>query len=271
MLFRSEHFGPFLSGVVKGLFDCLEQDEEDLDVSLGEAAKDLVGQEVTIAGRKVKVASADDDEPVGEDGTIEDVDPEEEDEDAWDDITATTPLSLEKEIAVEVIGDLVTHTKSAYLPYFEKTVEAVLPLADHPYEGVRKSTISTLHRSYAMLYAYAEENGQMGKWQPGLPLQVEPAKEVKKFGEILMTATVKMWTEEDDRYVFEIFRYDAVRQALKNLNLPQCGSISNDEHTRFTQLTQTRQRTWLMRTTIYLYLRKFLRFYVFAVFESSDY
>lgn len=267
----AEHFGPFLSGVVKGLFDCLEQDEEDLDVSLGEAAKDLVGQEVTIAGRKVKVASADDDEPVGEDGTIEDVDPEEEDEDAWDDITATTPLSLEKEIAVEVIGDLVTHTKSAYLPYFEKTVEAVLPLADHPYEGVRKSTISTLHRSYAMLYAYAEENGQMGKWQPGLPLQVEPAKEVKKFGEILMTATVKMWTEEDDRYVFDILLFDAVRQALKNLNLPQCGSISNDEHTRFTQLTQTRQRTWLMRTTIYLYLRKFLCFCVFAVFESSDY
>ncbi|KAA8650789.1 hypothetical protein EYZ11_011705 [Aspergillus tanneri] len=194
-----EHFSPFLDGVVKGLFACIEQDETDLELSFGEAAKDLVGQEVTIAGRKVKVASADDDEePVGEDGDIEDVDVD-EDDDAWDDITATTPLSLEKEIAVEVIGDLVTHTKSAYLPYFEKTVEMVLPLAEHPYEGVRKSTISTLHRSYAMLYAIAEEGGQMAKWQPGLPLQVEPAKEVKKFGEILMTATIKMWTEEDDR------------------------------------------------------------------------
>jgi hypothetical protein len=36
------------------------------------------------------------------DGDIEDVDLEDEDE--WDDITATTPLSLEKEIAVEVVG-----------------------------------------------------------------------------------------------------------------------------------------------------------------------
>ena len=219
-----EHFAPFLDGVVKGLFACIEQDETDLEVSLGEHGKDLVGQEVTVGGRKVKVASGDDDDDVPEDGGIEDIDPEEEDEDAWDDITATTPLSLEKEIAVEVIGDLVTHTKSAFLPFFEKTIEMVMPLVEHPYEGVRKSCISTLHRSYAMLFAIAEETGQMAKWQPGLPLQVEPAKEVKKFGEILMTATIKMWSEEDDRYViiypqlhcfvFAFLLY--VRQALED-------------------------------------------------------
>ncbi|OJJ43951.1 hypothetical protein ASPZODRAFT_135353 [Penicilliopsis zonata CBS 506.65] len=188
----AEHFAPFLDGVVKGLFECIDQDETELEVPL--SAKDLVGQEVNIGGRKVKIADADDDE---DDGDIEDVDLD--DEDAWDDITATTPLSLEKEIAVEVIGDLVTHTKSAFLPHFEKTIEVVMPLCEHPYEGVRKSTISTLHRSYAMLFSIAEETGQMPKWKAGLPLQVQPAKEVKKFGEILMTATIKMWNEEDDR------------------------------------------------------------------------
>ncbi|GLI75760.1 hypothetical protein PoHVEF18_004023 [Penicillium ochrochloron] len=192
-----EQFSPFLDGVVKGLFECIEQDEDALDVDLGEAARDLIGQEVIVNGRKVKVASADDDDEL--DGDIEDVEIDEDDEDDWDDITATTPLSLEKEIAVEVIGDLVTHTRSSFLPYFEKTIETVMPLAEHPYEGVRKSTISTLHRSYAMLFAIAEESGQMPKWQAGLPLQVQPAKEVKKFGEILMTATIKMWAEEDDR------------------------------------------------------------------------
>src|SRR5699024_368153 len=119
-------------------------------------------------------------------------------------------------IAVEVIGDLVTHTKSAYLPYFEKTIETVMPLAEHPYEGVRKSTISTLHRSYAMLFSIAEESGQMPKWKPGLPLQVEPPKEVKKFGEILMTTTVKMWMEEDDRYVYFFKKvFICLRTALK--------------------------------------------------------
>jgi hypothetical protein len=207
-----EQFSPFLDGVVKGLFECIEQDEDALDVDLGEAARDLIGQEVIVNGRKVKVASADDDDEL--DGDIEDVEIDEDDEDDWDDITATTPLSLEKEIAVEVIGDLVTHTRSSFLPYFEKTIETVMPLAEHPYEGVRKSTISTLHRSYAMLFAIAEESGQMPKWQAGLPLQVQPAKEVKKFGEILMTATIKMWAEEDDRYVyydcFEIFAFGLV-------------------------------------------------------------
>ncbi|KAE8152306.1 armadillo-type protein [Aspergillus avenaceus] len=219
----AEHFAPFLDGVVKGLFACIEQDETDLEVSFGEAAKDLVGQEVTVGGRKVKVASADDDdEPVGEDGEIEDVDVE--DDDGWDDITATTPLSLEKEIAVEVIGDLVTHTKGAYLPFFEKTVEMVLPLAEHPYEGVRKSTISTLHRSYAMLFAIAEENNQMAKWKPGLPLQVQPAKEVQKFGEILMTCTVRMWTEEDDRATVA----DINRNVAENLRYCGPALIANE-------------------------------------------
>ncbi|BDD56643.1 hypothetical protein MPDQ_000079 [Monascus purpureus] len=219
----AEHFSPFLEGAVKGLIDCIEQEESELDVSLGEAAKDLIGQEVTIAGRKVKVATADDFED-NEDGGIEDIDLE--DDDAWDDITATTPLSLEKEIAVEVIGDLVTHTKNAYLPYFEKTIEVIMPLVEHPYEGVRKSTISTLHRSYAMLFCIAEETGQMAKWQPGLPLQVQPAKEVKKFGEILMAATIKMWAEEDDRATVA----DINRNMAENLRY--CGpSLIADEST----------------------------------------
>ncbi|KAL4803795.1 armadillo-type protein [Aspergillus unguis] len=231
-----EHFASFLGGAVKGLFNCLEQDDDDLELSLGEAAKDLIGQEVTVAGRKVKVASAedDDDEPVGEDGEIEDVDVD-DDEDDWDDITATTPLALEKEIAIEIIGDLVTHTRSAYLPYFEKTVEMVMPLADHPYEGVRKATISTMHRSYAMLFAIAEETGQMPKWKAGLPLQVEPAKEVKKFGEILMTATVKMWTEEDDRSTVA----DINRNMAENLRFCGPSLISNETtlHNVITMIT----------------------------------
>jgi hypothetical protein len=41
--------------VVKGLYDCIEQDESDLDVDLGSAAKDLVGQEVTLKALRVWV------------------------------------------------------------------------------------------------------------------------------------------------------------------------------------------------------------------------
>ena len=197
-----ENFSPFISGAVDGLFDCIDQDDgADLEVELGDRAKDLIGQEVTIAGKKVKVAAVDDDDdlPTGENGEIEDVEIDEDDD--WDDLATVTPVALEKEIAVEVLGDIVSNTKSAFLPYFEKTITKILPLAEHDYEGVRKATVSTLHRAYATLFQVCEADGKQEKWKAGLPLQVQPMSEVKKLGEIVITATLTVWAEEDDRYV----------------------------------------------------------------------
>jgi len=192
-----DQFAPFLDGVVTGLFDCIDQEEADLEVELGDHAKDLLGKEVLIAGRKVKVAAADDDDETDNE-TIEDVDLLDDDDSDWGDFSTVTPVALEKEIAVEVIGDVLSHTKTAYLPYFEKTIEKLLPLCEHSYENVRKATISTLHRAYATLYEVSEESGQLQKWKPGLPLQVEPTPELKKLGEVLMTATLAVWSEEED-------------------------------------------------------------------------
>ncbi|EER41525.1 karyopherin [Histoplasma capsulatum var. duboisii H88] len=201
-----EDFTPFLDGIVKGLFACLDQEETDLEVDLGEAAKDLIGQEVTIAGRKVRVAGDEDDDhdtSVLDESNIEDVDIDGEDD--WEDLTAVGPLALEKEVAVEVIGDIITHAKKAYLPYFEKTIEQILPLCEHPYEGIRRSTISTLHRAYAALWQVCEESGRMQKWVPG------------KAMEILVTATIKMWEDEEDR--------ETVADINRNVaeNLKYCG------------------------------------------------
>lgn len=193
-----EDFAPFLGGVVKGLFDCVDQEEADLEVELGDSAKDLLGKEVTIAGKKIKVAEPDSDDDDEDYGDIEDVDIDGDDDSDWGDLATVTPIALEKEIAIEVIGDVVSNTKNAYLPYFEKTIEKLLPLVEHSYENVRKATISTLHRAYAALYDISEESGQMQKWKPGLPLQVEPTAELKKLGEVLMAATLNVWPEEDD-------------------------------------------------------------------------
>ena len=196
-----EDFAPFLEGVVRGLFECVDQDE-DLDLTLGADAKDLLGKEVTIAGRKVKVAAVDsddddDNDEVPEDGMIEDLDIP-DDDDSWDDFDTVTPLSLEKEIAIEVIGDVVGNTGTAYLPFFEKTIAKLLPLVEHGYENIRKAAICTLHRAYAALWEVSEESGQMSKWKPGLPLQVQPTEELKKLGEAVMNATLNIWPEEED-------------------------------------------------------------------------
>lgn len=186
-----EEFTPFLDGVVKGLLECLDQEESDLEVELGEEAKDLLGQEVIIAGKKIKVASATD-EPEDLDGM------EEDDEDDWDDLSAVTAVALEKEIAIEVIGDVLSHTRKHFVPYFEKTIETITGLVEHSYEGVRKAAIGTLWRAYACLWALMEDHtGE--KWTPGLPIKSQPSGELLKLGEVVTTATLSVWEDEVDR------------------------------------------------------------------------
>ncbi|KAL9094883.1 MAG: hypothetical protein Q9165_002832 [Trypethelium subeluteriae] len=186
-----EGFEPYLPGVVKGLLECLKQDEDELNVESGEEAKDLLGTEVIIAGKKVKVASADDED-------ADEIINGDDDDDEWDDLETATAFAMEKEIAVEVIGDVLASTKSKYLPFFKSTVETVLPLMEHPYEGVRKTSITTLWRAYAMLWELAEQNG-MEKWKPGLPLQVQPTSELNELGTLVMSGTLAVWQEEEDR------------------------------------------------------------------------
>lgn len=190
-----EQFAKYLAGAVKGLQDCLEQEETGLDVELGEEAADLVGSEVVIQGRKIKVAAAtdDDDSDLNEAAMEED-----DDEEDWDDLEGVSAVALEKEIAAEVFGDIITHTRREYIPYLEATVTKLLELVDHSYEGVRKAAIGTLWRTFACLFGMAEGDG-MGKWKPGLPLAVEPPEELKKLGNLVMTATMSIWQDEMDR------------------------------------------------------------------------
>ncbi|EHK99024.1 putative importin subunit beta-4 [Glarea lozoyensis 74030] len=190
-----EKFTPYLDGVVKGLMESLEQEESDLDVELGAEAQDLLGQEVIIAGKKVKVVAATDD------NEIEDVDGMEEDDDEdWDDLGGVSAVAFEKEIAIEVLGDVLSHTRSNFVPYFEKTIETVMGLVEHHYEGVRKTAVGTLWRAYACLWALMEDHtGE--KWTPGLPPSSQPSEEVLKLGEVVSVATLSLWEDEVDRAV----------------------------------------------------------------------
>lgn len=188
-----EEFTPFLEGVVKGLMECLDQEESDFEVELGEEAKDLLGEELIIAGKKIKVASASD--------TAEDLDSMEDDDGGdWDDLSAVTAVALEKEVAVEVLGDVLSHTRKNFVPYFEKTIETVVGLVEHNYEGVRKAAIGTLWRAYACLWALMEDHTGV-KWTPGLPLKAEPSGELIKLGEVVTAATLSLWDDEVDRAV----------------------------------------------------------------------
>ena len=191
-----EQFAKYLPGAVEGLQKCLDQDEGGLDVELGEEAANLGGNEVVIQGRTFKVAPSTEDE---EDDLNEAALLEAGDDD-WDDIENVTAVAMEKEIAAEVYGDIISHTRAAYIPYLETTVTKLLGLVDHSYEGIRKAALGTLWRTYASLFGMAEGDG-MAKWKPGLPLAVEPPAELKKLGNLVMTATLTTWQDEMDRYV----------------------------------------------------------------------
>jgi hypothetical protein len=124
---------------------------------------------------------------------------DDDDDDDWDDLTAVTAVALEKEVAVEVLGDVLSNTRKHFMPYFEKTVETTVLLVEHSYEGVRKAAIGTLWRSYACLWGLMEDHtGE--KWTPGLPLKSQPSEEVLKLGEVVTMATLSLWDDEVDRY-----------------------------------------------------------------------
>jgi hypothetical protein len=211
-----EKFAKYLPGAVKGLQDCLEQEETNLDVELGEAAADLVGQEVFIQGQKVKVAAAsNDDDDDGSD--LNEAAMGEEDDDDWDDLEGVSAVAMEKEIAAEVFGDIITHTRREYIPYMEATVTKLLELVDHSYEGIRKAALGTLWRTYACLFGMSEGEG-MAKWKPGLPLAVETPEELRKLGNLVMSATMTIWQDEMDRYVLTIPIYSPCKDDTTVVN-----------------------------------------------------
>ncbi|RDW75125.1 hypothetical protein BP6252_06267 [Coleophoma cylindrospora] len=188
-----EDFTPFLGGVVKSLLDCLDQEESELEVELGEDAQDLLGQEVVIQGKKVKVTGATD-----EPEDLDDMEDDGDDDEDWDDLSGVTAVALEKEIAVEVIADVLSHTRQNFIPYLEKTIETVMGLVEHSYEGVRKTAIATLWRAYACLWALMEDHTG-SKWTPGLPPTTQPTQELIKLGEVVATATLSVWEDEIDQ------------------------------------------------------------------------
>ncbi|KAI1131117.1 importin beta-4 [Nemania abortiva] len=181
-----DDLGDSLAGIFNGLFESLELEEVD-DFDLSEEEQGLV------ADKKDKAKGSgdmDDDE--------EDMD--DDDDDDWDDLVGVSAQALEKEIALEVLGDVIYASKEKSAPYIEKAVELIAPFAEHSYEGCRKTSIGTLWRTYACVWEVMEkQTGQ--KWAPGLPLNFEPIPNIIKLGEIVTTATMHIWQDEADRDV----------------------------------------------------------------------
>lgn len=188
------NLGDSLQGIFKGLFDSLELDEEDLEFELPGEIEGLVDGQIVLGGKKIKVKSTEE----ATDDDEDEMDDDDDDDSDWDDIVGVSQAAMEKEVAIEVLGDVITNAKDKSVPYLEKAIELITPLAEHTYEGCRKAAISTLWRTYACVWQIMEQqSGQ--KWQPGLPLNFEPPANLVKLGEVVVNATLQVWQDESDR------------------------------------------------------------------------
>lgn len=205
-----EDFGPFMEKVMASLFESLDQEETDMDDDEINEALNITSvgapgsSKAPVEGIVVDLSGSGDEEDL-------------EDEDVWDELTAVNAVALEKEVAAEVMGEILTNCTTGYLPYLSQTVEVLTQKLQHPYEGVRKAAVSTLWRAYATFWTFSEQQGQMQKWVPGLPLVVQPTPDLQKFGALVMTATINLLKDEHDR--------STVTDICKNLaeTLKLCG------------------------------------------------
>ncbi|KAI9663594.1 MAG: hypothetical protein M1829_006053 [Trizodia sp. TS-e1964] len=202
-----DDFTPFLPKVIKSLLDCLEQEEAGFELELGEEAQELLGEEIVWAGKKIKISSSSGGVALASSKILHETEEDSfspstasiEDEN-WDEYEGVSAVAMEKEIALNVMGDIITHTKKNSLPYMEKTSETLLSLVNHMYAGVRKESIGTLWRTYSCLWGICE-NETMAKWEPGLPLKIQPTPELVKLGGLVMEATLSVWLTEIERGV----------------------------------------------------------------------
>lgn len=195
-----EQFDHFLSGVFKGLFDSLELEEEEIEIP-GIDASQLGDGAIVVGGKRVTVKVPDNEADLAIAGGDDEWD-DMEDIDDLDDLGAVTAVALEQEIALDVLGDVISNScNSANLEtYVEQTIAKVSPFAEHTYEGCRKTAISTLWRTYARVFQVWEEGAGV-KWEPGMPPKHTPPASLITMGQALQAATMGIWADDSERLV----------------------------------------------------------------------
>ncbi|KAI1072941.1 hypothetical protein NW752_005424 [Fusarium irregulare] len=193
-----EQFDHFLPGVFKGLFSSLELEDEEIELP-GVDVNQLGEGSIVVGGKRVKVKAPENEDDLAiAAGGEEDWDDIED----LDDLGAVTAVALEQEIALDVLGDVISNScNSANLEqYVEQTIEKVSPFTEHTYEGCRKTAVSTLWRTYARVFQVWEE-GSGVKWEAGLPAKHTPPTSLISMGQALEKATMTIWSDDSERSV----------------------------------------------------------------------
>ncbi|PHH81350.1 hypothetical protein CDD82_963 [Ophiocordyceps australis] len=192
-----EQFEHFLDGAIAGLFASLDLEEEEVAIPGGNSEL-ADGASIIVGGKRVKVMpTSEEDDAAGANG-----DDEWDDLDDLADLGTVTAVALEQEIALDVIGDVISNScnSTGLEKYAEKVMAKVLPFSGHTYEGCRKTAIVTLWRTYARVFQVWEQTAG-AKWQPGMPPTPTPPPSIISMAQELYKATMNVWSEDPERTV----------------------------------------------------------------------
>lgn len=95
----------------------------------------------------------------------EDIEGEETDLEALEQMFSkvNSAVAIEKEVAADTIGELFAAVKEPFMPYVEETVQILIDLLDHYYEGIRKAAIGALFSFIKTIYEISDPT----EWVPG--------------------------------------------------------------------------------------------------------
>ncbi|ODO04783.1 hypothetical protein I350_05393 [Cryptococcus amylolentus CBS 6273] len=106
-------------------------------------------------------------------------------------------VAIEKEVAADTIGELFAATKAAFMPYVEETVQVLIDLLDHYYEGIRKAAVGALFQFVKTMY----ELSDAPEWTPGAKVAVPLHDHVKSIAQLVLPKIFETWKTEDDQSV----------------------------------------------------------------------
>ncbi|KAF4504441.1 hypothetical protein G6O67_007891 [Ophiocordyceps sinensis] len=198
-----EQFDHFLEGVFTGIFASLELVEEEIDlpgIDVSQLSDLVVDGALVVDGKRVKFKDPDNEHDLTiATGGDDEWDAVEQFEDL-ENLDAVTAVALEQEIALDVLGDVITNCcNSGNLEnYAQSVIDKVEPFAEHTYEGCRRTAISTLWRTYARVFQVWEESAGV-KWQ--IPPNPTPPPLIVNMGQTLYKATMGVWCEDSERSV----------------------------------------------------------------------
>lgn len=130
-VFRDE-FAPFLPHVVPRLIESCKQAEHDpVPGAPGDGTVNGIGIPGTSNSGLVE----------GDDGDDEFIDIDELNDSF---LNVNSAVAIEKEVAADSLGEIFAHTQSHFIPYIQESVEELIKLLDHFYQGIRKSATSSL-------------------------------------------------------------------------------------------------------------------------------